>query len=111
NANMPNRGQMEGMPLGAIVETNVKFTKDSIKPMYAGGLSAVVQSLVYKAYAEEELAFSAGFYGDYENAFKAIISDQLANLDFKNARSLFNEMLENNKDKLPYYEDFIKSIK
>lgn len=111
NANMPNRGQMEGMPLGAVVETNVKFTKDSIKPMYAGGLSAVVQSLVYSAYAEEDLAFSAGFYGDYENAFKAIISDQLANLDFKDARSLFNEMLENNKDKLPYYEDFIRSIK
>ncbi len=111
NANMPNRGQMEGMPLGAIVETNVKFTKDCIKPMYAGGLKSEVQALVYKAYAEEELAFSAGFYGDYENAFKALICDSLVDLDFKDSRSLFNEMLENSKQNLPYYEQYLKSIK
>ncbi len=111
NANMPNRGQMEGMPLGAIVETNVKFTKDCTKPMYAGGLKSEVQALVYKAYAEEELAFLAGFHGDYENAFKALISDSLVDLDFKDARSLFNEMLENSKQNLPYYEQYLKSIK
>ena len=38
NVNMPNTGQMSGVPLGAVVETNAVFRANEIKPVNAGQL-------------------------------------------------------------------------
>ena len=46
NVNLPNRGQIEGLPLGAVVETNAVFSKGSIQPVFAGRLPKGLQRLV-----------------------------------------------------------------
>ncbi len=45
NANMPNRGQLEGFAPDTIVETNVLFSGVGIRPVHAGRLPAAVEAL------------------------------------------------------------------
>lgn len=53
NANLPNTGQLDGFPLGTIVETNVVFSGTGIRPVYAGRLPVAVEALV-KPHAERQ---------------------------------------------------------
>ncbi len=46
NVNMPNRGQMPGIPLGSVVETNCVFTHDTAAPVAAPRLPLGALELV-----------------------------------------------------------------
>ena len=46
NVNLPNRGQIDGLPMGAVVETNAVFSKGSIQPVFAGILPKELERLV-----------------------------------------------------------------
>jgi alpha-galactosidase len=35
---MPNRGQVANLPLGAVVETNVRFSEGAVTPLMAGNI-------------------------------------------------------------------------
>lgn len=69
NANLPNTGQLDGFPLGTIVETNVVFSGTGIRPVYAGRLPAAVEALV-KPHAERQNAL-----------VKAVLAGDLATLE------------------------------
>ena len=106
NVNIPNYGQMEGLPVGAVVETNAYFSGDSVRPLYAGALPQAVNSLVAKVSLEQETVVDAALNGDYEMAFNAFLNDANVNLPLDKARELFDKMLENTKSYLPYYEAY-----
>ncbi len=111
NVNLPNVGQMENMPLGAVVETNAYFSGNSIRPIHAGALPSDVQALVSRVCYNQETVVEAALTGDYELAFKAFVNDANMNLPLDKARELYDRMLYNTKDYLPAYDAYVKSRK
>jgi alpha-galactosidase len=97
NVNLPNIGQMEGLPMGAVVETNALFSRGSVRPVRAGKLPDPVQGLVLRQVMNQETVTRAALTKDYELAFGAFVNDPLVTVSLGDAKILFNEMLENTK--------------
>ena len=106
NVNLPNRGQIPNLPLGAVVETNARFGSDSVEPVFAGNLPDRVLNLVIRHVLNQETLVKAGVAGDYELAFSAFLNDPNMPLSLTDARKLFDEMLENTKKYLPAYDKY-----
>lgn len=107
NVNLPNKGQMKGFPLGAVVETNAVFKKDSVEPVFNSEINNSIKSMIYRIMMNQENVVEAGLTGDYELAYNAFINEPAVDLDFKQSRKLFNEMLEGTKDYLPFYDKYL----
>lgn len=101
NINVPNVGQMKGIPLGAVVETNAVFSANSLRPVYAGELPMEVGNLVLQHTMNQELILKAALQKDKDLAFKAFMNDPLVNIDIHDAEVLFEQMLQNTKAYLP----------
>jgi len=104
NVNLPNCGQLKGFPEGPVVETNALFTRDRIDPVFAGALPQDVQSLVMRQVLNQEIVVQAALTGDKALAFKAFITDPLVAIDLRQAQELFETMLENTAEYLPWYK-------
>lgn len=107
NVNIPNVGQVENNPLDVIVETNAYFSGDSVKPVHAGKINPSLNALIMRIIEEQETVVEAALTGDYEKAFIAFMNNPNVCLPEVEARALFNEMLENTKEYLPYYDKYI----
>ena len=107
NVNLPNVGQITNLPLGMIVETNATFGHDCVTPVTAGAIPKGVDILVQRVAYNQELVVEAAVTGDYELAFRAFVNDPLVTIGLEDARKLFNEMLENTKEYLPAYNDYM----
>jgi alpha-galactosidase len=94
SVNLPNRGQIAGLPLGAIVETNAVFRRNEVSPLFAGELPPAVNTIVEKHAKNQQLIVEAGINKDTELAFTAFLNDNLMTLDITDAEKLFTEMLE-----------------
>jgi len=46
--NLPNQGQIENLPIGAVVETNSLFQKNTVAPLYSAKLPPLVCTMVKK---------------------------------------------------------------
>lgn len=108
NVNIPNIGQIPNSPMDAIVETNAFFCADTVQPVLAGPVPNNVNAMVMRILEEQETVVEAAIRGDYELAFTAFSNNANINLPIDKARALFDEMLENTKDYLPYYEKYKK---
>ncbi|MCG8500870.1 MAG: alpha-glucosidase/alpha-galactosidase [Firmicutes bacterium] len=104
NVNIPNQGQLKGIPLGAIVETNAVFTRDAIRPLMAGQLPSDVQNLVMRHVLNQQTILKAGLTKDKSLAFRAFVNDPLVTIDRNDAQTLFDEMLQNTKTYLPGWD-------
>lgn len=104
NANMPNIGQIEGIPLESVVETNVLVRRDDITPLYAGALPDEVLNLVLPHVYNQRCIVEAGLKCDKEKAFKAFLNDPLVNIPLDDAKELFDTMLRNTAKYLPGWE-------
>lgn len=104
NVNIPNYGQMEGVPLGAVVETNAVFSKNCITPVLAGKLPDDVNNLVIRHVYNQETTLKAALTKDKGLAFRAFINDPLMTASISDARKLFEDMLKNTKEYLPGWE-------
>ncbi len=111
NVNIPNRGQIPYIPMGAVVETNAYFSSNCVRPLQAGALPVVVASLVNRIAFNQEAVVTAALTGDYELAFQAFVNDPNAQIPFDKARELFNQMLTNTKKYLPYYDKYMATQK
>lgn len=100
NINMPNIGQITGIPLDCVVETNACIFRDTIVPLMAGRLPDEVNSLVLRQVYNQETILKAGLKKDKELAFRAFANDALMTLGIRDAGKLFGEMLENTKSYL-----------
>ena len=103
NVNLPNRGQIPNLPLGAVVETNATFRDDQVIPVFSGNVPVQIKSLVDRIVGEQETTVKAAFDRDLELAFSAFVSDPLVTIDSIKARELFDEMVENTKEYLTEY--------
>ena len=111
NVNIPNVGQVENNPYGAIVETNAFFSGDSVKPVHAGAIPSVLNALMMRIIEEQETVVDAALTGDYEKAFVSFLNNPNMCLSEDKARELFDRMLENTKAYLPYYDKYLQNRK
>ncbi len=108
NVNLPNAGQMPGLPLGSVVETNCVFTNGFVQPIVAAPLPAGALALVRRCSDNVDLLCESIKNRDLEGIFAAFVNQPLCgNLTEDQARALFGEMCENTKEYLaPYYPEF-----
>ena len=104
NVNIPNYGQQEGLPYGAVVETNAVFSGDSVTPVMAGGLPSEVLSLVARVSNNQETVIEGIFTKDKELILDAFCNDPLVTCSLEEARALYQEMVENTKAYLEGWE-------
>ena len=103
NVNLPNKGQIPNLPLGAIVETNATFTADCVKPVFAGPIPTGVHALVSTNVDNQLLIAEAVRTKNLEPAFRAFLNDPLTRINAADAKKLFDEMIENTKKYLTMY--------
>lgn len=101
NINLPNQGQMEGVPAGAVIETNALLTGGQLRPVVAGAFPSDVQNLTIRHIYNQETILQAALKKDVNLAFRAFINDPLVQIDPQQAEALFTRMLENIKEYLP----------
>jgi len=93
NVNLPNMGQMPGLPTGSIVETNCVFTNGLVKPVVAKPLPAGALALVQRACANVDLVCDSIRERDVKGIFNAFAHQALCEtLTTEEAESLFREM-------------------
>ncbi|GMA97358.1 alpha-glucosidase/alpha-galactosidase [Pelosinus sp. IPA-1] len=100
NVNILNRGQVTGVPIGAVVETNAVFTRDSLKPVMAGRLPIAIESLVVRHVYNQDTILKASFNKDKELALSAFLNDPLVTIPVDDATQLFNKMIDNSREYL-----------
>lgn len=101
NVNLPNKGQMQDLPLGSIVETNALIQRDSVQPVIAGQLPLDIRSMVQRHILNQETVLKAALTKDKQLAFNAFINDPLVAIPREEAELLFEEMLQNTRLYLP----------
>lgn len=103
NVNMPNKGQIPNLPLGAVVETNAVFSSNHVTPCMAGPVPMAIYGLIAPIVAEQENLVEAAFRRDLEGAFAAFVNDPLVTINMTDARTLFDQMIDNTKAYLSEY--------
>ncbi len=104
NVNMPNRGQISNLPIGAVVETNAHFTADRLMPVTAGNVPANVLTLVAPVVANQECVVEAGLTRDLSLAFTAFVRDSLNTLSLDDSKELYRKMIRNTASYLDMYD-------
>jgi alpha-galactosidase len=74
-ANLPNRGQIENLPLGAIVETPVTVNGAGVHPVHVGRLPDVVAELCRRETVVAQLCVDAAVQGDRRKALQCLLLD------------------------------------
>lgn len=103
NVNMPNRGQIPNLPLGAVVESNAVFTSNSVTPVFAGNIPESIMPLVSRVVGEQQIILDAAYKRDLDMAFAAFSCDPLVRLSLNDSRKLFDEMIDNTSSYLEMY--------
>lgn len=101
NVNVPNRGQIENLPLGAVVETNALFRRDQIAPVFAGAMPQPVLALTMPHIENQAMIYQAAHERDFGLALQALLSDPQVRLLPGDAEKMLGEMIENTASFLP----------
>jgi len=102
NVNVPNRGQIPNLPIGAVVETNALFGLNRIEPVYAGPVPQNILPLIARHVYNQENTLRAALNCDRGLAFTTFMNDpMMASVTLEDGKALFNDMLENQRKYLP----------
>lgn len=114
NCNILNAGQVPGLPLGSVVETNCVFTNDFIKPIVSKPLPKPVLNLVYRNCVNIDSLYEAIKARNLNDIYQVFMNQPIcSNLSFKEGKVLFKEMIINTRKYLdPYFkiDDFIRNF-
>ena len=95
NVNLPNEGQVPGLPLGSIVESNAVFSNDSVRPVMAKKLPDAVLSLVRRCSDNVDLLYEGIKERDKDIVFEAFVNQPLCSkLTLDDAKELFEYMIK-----------------
>lgn len=104
NVNLPNRGQMKDMQLGAIVETNAVFSANSVAPVTAGELPDAVKNLIIRGLYNIETCYEGIKNRDFGMIWNSFMNQALCSgLTIEESKKLFVEMVENTRKYLENY--------
>lgn len=93
NVNLPNLGQVVGLPPGHVVETYARFRAGKVTPISAQPLPAGALALVRRVADVQALTLQAALARDPELAFQALLADPLVALPTDQAWQMFVAML------------------
>ena len=98
NVNIPNKAlQIPNLPRDSIVETNAVFSRDSIRPIFAGAVPENVKELVMPHIRNHKRIMKAASTGDRNLVVEAFMDDPLVrgkNCSKADVESLVNDMLD-----------------
>ena len=105
NVNLPNRGQMQQLPLGTIVETNCVFSNDQLRPVTAKPLPAGAATLVSWNASNIDLCYEGIRERNMDKIFQSFLHQPLCTgLSLSEAQTLFRQMCRNTRTYLdPYF--------
>ncbi len=102
NVNVPNRGQIPNLPIGAVVETNALFGRDRIEPVYAGPVPGNILPLISRHVYNQENTLRAALTCDRKLGFTTFMNDpMMGHVTPAEGQKLFDDMLENQRKYLP----------
>lgn len=96
NVNLPNEGQIPGLPIGAIVESNAVFTNNSVRPVMSKKLPDGVMALIARCSNNIDLLYKGIKERNIDIIFEAFVNQPLCSkLTLSDAKLLFDEMVQN----------------
>ena len=106
NANTVNRGQMQQLPLGSVVEVNHVFDNDSVRPIMANRLPDAVAAMVLENALSIEACCAGIKARDLNGIFEAFMAQPIcAELSRSDGEKLFREMVLATREYLdPWYD-------
>ena len=105
NGNVRNFSLIDNLPYGCCVEVPVVASKDKLEAVAVGNLPAHLATLINTTARCEELAVEAALEGNVRKIFWACAFDPLTSsvLSLDEIQTMVTEMLEQNKEYLPWY--------
>lgn len=101
--NLPNTGQIDELPRGAVVETLAEITSAGPQPLTVGSVPPGVLSTLQPHVTNQEMIATAALEGDRRLALQAMVNDPLVpNLTV--ARAMLDELLEAHAEYLPQFK-------
>jgi alpha-galactosidase len=100
--NIPNRGYIENLPEGAIVEVPADISASGIHGIGIGRLPEPAAELCRRQIAVAEMAVESGVKGSYDLALQALTIDPMME-DPRVARKLLDDYLTAEKEYVPQY--------
>lgn len=100
--NLPNTGQIDNLPRGAVVETLAEITSAGAHPLVVGALPLGVLSTLQPHVVNQELIVRAALEGDRQLALQAMANDPLVH-DMGKAESMLDELLAAHAQYLPQF--------
>ncbi|MBV9597745.1 MAG: hypothetical protein JOZ87_12870 [Chloroflexi bacterium] len=100
--NLPNTGQIDNLPRGAVVETLAEITSAGAQPLTVGALPLGVLSTLEPHVVNQEMIVRAALEGDRQLALQAMANDPLVH-DLTRARSILDELLVAHETYLPQF--------
>lgn len=106
NGNTPNLGYITNLPYGCAVDIPVLASHYGFQPIKVGDLPLSVSAVTYTNAVVETLAVEGAIEGDATKIFRAVCNDPLAAavLGFEDLKKMTEEMFEQNKDYLTWFD-------
>jgi alpha-galactosidase/6-phospho-beta-glucosidase family protein len=101
--NLPNSGQVDNLPRGAVVETMAEITSTGAHPLTVGPLPNGVLSTLQPHVVNQEMIARAALDGDRGLALQAMVNDPLVP-DLETARKLLDDFLTAHAEFLPQFK-------
>jgi alpha-galactosidase len=101
--NLPNSGQIEGLPTGCVVETLGKFSADSAKPLSPLKLPDAIRDFILPHAENQSLIVKAALDGDRSAALEYLRRDPLSH-NSTNAEKMLDALLLAHRRYLPQFE-------
>ena len=106
NVNLPNRGQMQQLPLGSIVETNCVFSNDMLRPVLSNPLPEEADRLVRWNCGNIDTCYEGIKERNLDKIYESFANQPLCGgLNPRQSRALFREMCRNTELYLKDYFD------
>ncbi|HEY0582325.1 MAG TPA: hypothetical protein VGE94_09085, partial [Chloroflexota bacterium] len=101
--NLPNAGQVDALPRGAVVETLAEITSAGAQPLTVGHMPPGVLSTLQPHVVNQEMIAVAALEGDKQLALQAMVNDPLVP-SLQVARALLDDLLTAHADYLPQFQ-------
>ncbi|MFA5659477.1 MAG: alpha-glucosidase/alpha-galactosidase [Oscillospiraceae bacterium] len=103
NAITINTGQITNISQGSAVETNALFSKNSVRPVFAGLVPEDISALLNRQVQNTDMLVDAIFARDLDSVFNVFLNDPLVTLDLNRSAELYKQLLSVNKAHMIYY--------
>jgi alpha-galactosidase/6-phospho-beta-glucosidase family protein len=101
--NLPNTGQIDNLPRGAVVETLAEITSAGAQPLTVGAIPPGVLSTLQPHVVNQEMIAVAALEGDRQLALQAMVNDPLVP-SLEIARRMLDELIEAHSEFLPQFK-------